>query len=1190
MGDIKAGVVIMTKFCKVHSSHFTSYIDYIDREEASRTKNSNKYNLYQDYMGNPEKTTGLFHSEKNELTMEDKRQLKDIFKTAQENGSLMWQTVISFDNRWLEQNGLYSRETQILDENKLKDVARNAVNKMLKAEGLENAVWSGAIHYNTDNIHIHIATVEPEPMREKKEYIQYQKKSVDGKTVKVPLRDAAGNIIKKEEFKGRFRLGSIESCKSSVVNQIINEKENNLQINRIIRDSIIKQKKEHPLSKDKELAHAFLQLYDKMPDCARNMWNYNNPIMAPVKEKIDLLSDLYLEKYHKGELEELQSRLQIQNEKYKVAYGENGKSYAEGKKNDMYTRLGNVILKEIREYDKELKSEKKREEVNYVPPEPEEISFAISDSMQEKIKTNKAFEQYEEMQEGDIREASEEKIRMIQEPEKIQYEWSQQFKEAKKNLYGKKPDYEKAIQLLEEEHTNGNVLATYELGDVYRFGRGTKIDIDMADRYYQQAFSRFQYLYRNEDKGKGYFAYRIGKHFYYGQGIEKSYENAREWMEKSGNKYATYLLGKMAYYGQGIKESPELAFQYFTSISHNNAYAAYQAASMIENQEISEGAKGYYSAEELYASAFHRFLDMERKQKNDNLEYKIGLMYLNGKGVGQDAERAEEYLSLSADAGNIYAKSRLAKLYLEEGREERIPQAVAYLSEVAIKGKSDMAMYTLGNIYSSEKYTLQDLDKAKEWYNKAEKAGNTFASYKLGKMYYEQEDFQNAAKHYEKCDNRFADYFLGKIYLDEQREMYDIEKGLKYMTKAAMGENEWAQYQLGNIYCLDKYGIQDIKKAYGWYTKAEQHGNEFASYKLGKICYDLENYSEAVEHFEKCNNQYANYYLGKIYLDEEKGMFNPDKGLEYLTKAAMEENEWAQYQLGNIYCLDKYGIQDIKKAYGWYTKAEQHGNEFASYKLGKICYDLENYSEAVEHFEKCNNQYANYYLGKIYLDEEKGMFNPDKGLEYLTKAAMEENEWAQYQLGNIYDSDQYGMRDNEKAFYWYGKAEDHGNEIASYKLGELFYGQERYEEAAEHFEKCGNQHAKYYLGKIYLDKKSGMYDVERGIDFLTQAAKEGNSYAEFTLGMVYFKGDVVQRDLSKAKDWFIRSAEHENEYAKNMVEGIERGRANRALGIGRGVSLATAINRMKRGLKSEWEKQRNIREHERLMNEYNEGK
>lgn len=355
MGAIKAGVVCVTKFCKAHASQFESYINYIDRDEATRNDNSLKYNLYQDYMGNQDKTSSLFTETNNELNQQEKQQLKEVFQTAQDNGSLMWQTVISFDNRWLAENGLYRQAEQMLDEDRLKGIVRSAVGKMLKAENLENAVWSAAIHFNTDNIHVHVATVEPDPMREKREYIQYEEKMVDGKKFKEPIRDSSGQIVKKEEYKGTFKPRSIELCKSSVVNEILKERESNLQINHIIRESIVKQKKEHPLSKDKDLANAFLNLYEHMPDCAKNMWNYNNPIMAPLRDEVDQLSRLYLNKYHLGELKELQKRLMIQDENYKQAYGNTGKSYFDGKMHDLYTRLGNTILREIREYDKEIK-------------------------------------------------------------------------------------------------------------------------------------------------------------------------------------------------------------------------------------------------------------------------------------------------------------------------------------------------------------------------------------------------------------------------------------------------------------------------------------------------------------------------------------------------------------------------------------------------------------------------------------------------------------------------------------------------------------------------------------------------------------------------------------------------------------------------------------------------------------------
>lgn len=359
MGKIKAGVVVVTKFCRASSTKFQSYINYIDREEAARTENSSKYNLYQDYMGNPEKTTGIFTQELDELTIEEKQQLKSVFETSQDNGSLMWQTVISFDNRWLAENGLYRKEDNMLDEKALKDVARNAIEKMLKAEKLENAVWSAAIHFNTDNIHIHVATVEPEPMREKKTYIQYEKGVTNDTRKKVPMRDEAGKVITKEEYKGTFKPKSFEICKSTVVNQIIREQENNLKINGIIRDSIVKQKGSHPLAKDKDMAQAFLDLYDKMPDCPKNMWNYNNPLMAAVKDDIDNITTTYLEKYHREEFADLKAMLAGQDEKYQKAYGGEHPKYSEGKIKDLYSRMGNAILKEIRSFDNEVRKEER---------------------------------------------------------------------------------------------------------------------------------------------------------------------------------------------------------------------------------------------------------------------------------------------------------------------------------------------------------------------------------------------------------------------------------------------------------------------------------------------------------------------------------------------------------------------------------------------------------------------------------------------------------------------------------------------------------------------------------------------------------------------------------------------------------------------------------------------------------------
>ena len=351
------GVVVVTKFCRSKSKAFRKYIDYIDRKEAVRTDHSFEYNLYADYMGNPEKTTALFTSDKNELSATEKTELKNLMKEAQEKDSLMWQTVISFDNRWLAEHGLYDKETGSLDESKLKEVTRSAVGKMLNAEGLDHAVWSAAIHYNTDNIHVHIATVETHPMRKMKEYIQYRTIVKDGQKVREPILDASGNVVKKKEYVGRFQKKSIELCKRSVVNEILEDKDINLKINKIIRESILGQKKKISLAKDAELQKQFLRVYELIPNVNRNLWNYNNNIIKPVRSEIDKLSEIYLKTYHPEEYRRLTHLIEQQDDAYRQAYGNSGRSYKETKEADLYTRLGNQILKEMREYDKEMREQ-----------------------------------------------------------------------------------------------------------------------------------------------------------------------------------------------------------------------------------------------------------------------------------------------------------------------------------------------------------------------------------------------------------------------------------------------------------------------------------------------------------------------------------------------------------------------------------------------------------------------------------------------------------------------------------------------------------------------------------------------------------------------------------------------------------------------------------------------------------------
>ena len=88
---------------------------------------------------------------------------------------------------------------------------------LLEKEQLRLASWTAAIHYNTNNIHVHIAIVDPEGEREKVK---------DGKYAGEP--------------KGTWNIRTIRYAKSAAVNELLELDQEMKQLNELMRDCIIK--------------------------------------------------------------------------------------------------------------------------------------------------------------------------------------------------------------------------------------------------------------------------------------------------------------------------------------------------------------------------------------------------------------------------------------------------------------------------------------------------------------------------------------------------------------------------------------------------------------------------------------------------------------------------------------------------------------------------------------------------------------------------------------------------------------------------------------------------------------------------------------------------------------------------------------------------------------------------------------
>lgn len=80
------GLVAVTKFVRPGSAVYASYINYMDRDEAVHGGEIHPdYSAYsENYMGNPEKTTGLFSMDYDRLSEDTAQIYKQQFRQAQE--------------------------------------------------------------------------------------------------------------------------------------------------------------------------------------------------------------------------------------------------------------------------------------------------------------------------------------------------------------------------------------------------------------------------------------------------------------------------------------------------------------------------------------------------------------------------------------------------------------------------------------------------------------------------------------------------------------------------------------------------------------------------------------------------------------------------------------------------------------------------------------------------------------------------------------------------------------------------------------------------------------------------------------------------------------------------------------------------------------------------------------------------
>ncbi|MBE7122009.1 MobP2 family relaxase [Bacillus cereus] len=278
---------------------------------------------------------GVFSKDKNVITQNDLIDIKGLMEKSQNNGSVYYQDVISFDTDFLVKHKLYNPETDTLDENRIRIASDKMMQQLFKDEQIEesNGFWFASIHRNTDHIHIHFGTVEKENRR------KVVKKEVNGKTYYGP--------------KGKRKQRTLDHMKTTFANSLVDRTSELSRISNLRNDLVqeVKEQFQQPKEKKQDRKLVLLQeIYAGLPSNKKD-WSYGSKKMPKeTRYKIDELTELLMQ--DNPIFKEYKEAVEKESDFQKELYGESGredKDYAKNQMEDMHKRMGNSLLKELKE-------------------------------------------------------------------------------------------------------------------------------------------------------------------------------------------------------------------------------------------------------------------------------------------------------------------------------------------------------------------------------------------------------------------------------------------------------------------------------------------------------------------------------------------------------------------------------------------------------------------------------------------------------------------------------------------------------------------------------------------------------------------------------------------------------------------------------------------------------------------------
>ncbi len=356
-----------------------------------------------------------------------------------------------------------------------------------------------------------------------------------------------------------------------------------------------------------------------------------------------------------------------------------------------------------------------------------------------------------------------------------------------------KEGFEKAAECYRQGLALGNASSFADLAYLTEFGLGVSEDVDKAADLYERSLQ----LDPKNDMAHNNLAVilqtRLRNAAKIGLPVDSTTlgEMLRQFEEadRLGDGKAAFNLGGLYRDGVLMEKDLRKAYGYLETAAERGDVESRYLVGLMHEQ--GEGVPVTYSE----AAYHYRLAALEGHE--EALRRLVNL-YLTGRGVSQDFDRAAFWLERMARNGKVGALIFLGDIALKKGEYDNAVKLFKKLNELPGDAVAGYACERLSRCYLYGWGVKEKPERAKSYFDRAVKLGNPDALYRLAMQTMAAGKTQEALGLFEKATHGSpaASFALGQIYFFGTNVTQDRAKAWRLLRSAAEGGNAEALYFL----------------------------------------------------------------------------------------------------------------------------------------------------------------------------------------------------------------------------------------------------------------------------------------------------------------------------------------------------------------------------------------------------------